>query len=170
MGLRAVGLAIALAACAPEIATPAEQQRAGDRVDADRVAAVLARLPGAVAASAAVRRVDRDPLAPVTPRGPAGSDATMIVVVATADADDGALAGAARAIATADGLPAPRVAIARTARAAAPPAELARVGPFAVARESAAALRATLLALLAAIAAAAAYVAARYRRRGNSAQ
>jgi hypothetical protein len=149
-------LAIAIAACAPEIATPAEQQRAADRADADRIAGAIAALPGVAAAHAALARDGA-----TAPRA-------AVVIVATADADVVDLGAAGRALAGVAGIPAPRVdvTIARTPATAA----LAQVGPFTVAASSATPLRATLVVLMLAIAAAAGVVAAGQRRRGNRPQ
>jgi hypothetical protein len=170
MASRLLVLAIALAACAPEIPSPADHQRAVDRADADRLAGAVATLPGVTAARVELARDLADPLAPLPAAGArvAAPPRAAVVVVADPRTDADAVAAASRALAVAAGVPAPRVAVA-VARAPRATAELVRVGPFEVAAGSAAALRATLLALLAIIAAAAAQVALRHRR-GNRPQ
>jgi type III secretory pathway lipoprotein EscJ len=168
MVLRGALLAVGIAACAPELATPADRQRATDRDDADRIAAAVAGIPGVVAAHAAVQHDVADPLA-ARPRPLAPPRAAVAVVVA-ADVDEAALVATARALAGASGVAPARVEVA-VARAPAPATgAYAQVGPFTVAARSAAALRATLVALLVAIAAAAGVVAVGQRRRGNRPQ
>lgn len=148
-----------LAACAPTVDGPADRQRVVDREDADRLAAQLAALPGAISASATVRRSVQDPLA-VTASSP-NSAAVLIVVDDRAD----------------------RTAITRTAteltRATAPEIErpvilvevgairpsLAKVGPFTVEASSRGPLRAALAVALVLVAALAGWIAVKARPR-----
>jgi hypothetical protein len=178
------GLAIAVAAavatvaaagCAPQLDGPLERQRAVDRDDADRLAAQLAALPGAVAANVVLHHAFRDPLAAAPP-----IPATFAAVITVDDrADRDAIRAAATRLA--------RAAVPELAAAAAPapaiepvividPAVhrpvLARVGPFSVEDGSRAPLKLALAlgcATIAALAAALALRAGRHRR-GNSAQ
>jgi hypothetical protein len=160
-------IALAVAACAPDVPTPADEQRAIDRADADRLAAAVTALPGTVTARAELHRFIADPFAPHAPRPPA--DAT-IVIVTTADADATAATATAKALAATAGVPAPRITVARLPPSSPAMTALARIGPFDVASTSATALRLTLVGLLAIIAAVAASVIARYLRRGNKPQ
>lgn len=172
---RRTSVAIALglaAACAPPIDGPIEHQRAIDRDDADRVAAQLAALPGAVAASVVLHHAMPDPLAPPGAGSPSAAAFSAVITV-----DDLADPGAIRAAAI------------RLARAALPelPAQaqlaieinpavhrpvLAKVGPFSVEDSSRTALEVTLALGCLTVAALAAQLAlrARHHRRGNSAQ
>jgi hypothetical protein len=163
--LARLGIALALAACAPSVPTPAEQQRALDRADADRLAATLAALPGVVLAHAELARPVADPFAP-GPASPAGRAEATIVVTATAGADAAAVTAAARALAALAGAPDAHVIVTAAPPAAAAQA-LVRVGPFDVAADSAPRLRLTLFVLLGVIAAVAASVIARYARRSG---
>ncbi|HET9627297.1 MAG TPA: hypothetical protein VFP84_38325 [Kofleriaceae bacterium] len=169
----AAGLAIT-SACAPAIEAPIDHQRAIDRDDGDRLAVLIAQLPGVVRADVVLHHATRDPLA-IAPASPA-------VCSAVVTTDDRANPEALRA------------AITRLARAAVPElaadaalpielnpavhrAELARVGPFAVEAASQAPLRAALSVALLAIIGLASVVAVRgvrdrrdFQRRGSSAQ
>jgi hypothetical protein len=159
-----------LAACAPTIDGPADHQRAIDRDDADRLAAQLAVLPGAVRATVALHRPLRDPLA--TPQQlPPPTLAAVIVV------DDGADRGAVTAAAThlaraaAPEVDAPNIAIELGAERPV----LARVGPFVVAARDRGALVATLATAAALVALLAGWIAWRerwrvQRERGSSTQ
>lgn len=168
----AIALALVISAgCAPQLASPVDHQRAIDRDDADRLAAQLAQLPGAVTARIVLHRATRDPLATTAP-----SPAVFSAVVAVDDQADRDQV---------------RVATARLAQAALPelaPAGfaievvttvhrpvLARVGPFSVEDVSRAPLQLTLALgciAIAGLAGALAVVTVRARRHrlGNSAQ
>jgi hypothetical protein len=169
--------AVAAAGCAPQLDGPLERQRAIDRDEADRLAALLAALPGAVAANVVLHHAFRDPLAAAPP-----IPATFAAVITVDDrADRDAIRAAATRLA--------RAAVPELAAAAAPatapaiepvividPAvhrpALARVGPFSVEDGSRAPLKLALAlgcATIAALAAALALRAGRHRR-GNSAQ
>jgi type III secretory pathway lipoprotein EscJ len=167
-------IAGALAACAPIVDGPIEHQRAIDRDDGDRLAMMIARLPGVVHAEIALHHPVRDPLA-IAPASPAAFSAVITT-------DDRANAEALRA------------AIARLAHATLPELaelaadaplaieldaqvhrpELAKVGPFAVEASSRGPLRAALSVALLAIIALASVIAVRTvrdrQRRGSSAQ
>ena len=150
-------LALRVAACAPAVDGPAERQRALDRDDADRLAAQLAALPGAVRAEVVLHRGVVDPLAPAP--SPPGAAAAVVVVDDRADRD--AVAAAARRLVHAA---APELADASIAvELGATRPTLARVGPFIVDARSKAALVATLAAALALIAALAGWLAWRTR-------
>ncbi|HEY0191884.1 MAG TPA: hypothetical protein VGC42_12270, partial [Kofleriaceae bacterium] len=158
-------LVAALAGCAPGVDGPVEHQRAIDREDGDRLAVLIAQLPGVVATQVVLHHAARDPLAlsPATP-------AVLGVVIATDDA------------AAPDEL---RAAAIRLGRALAPELggavaievvpvvhrpRLAKVGPFWVEDTSQRALRATLVLACLAIAALAGLAArARRYRRGSKA-
>src|SRR6476469_9831639 len=75
-------MVIALAACAPSIDGPIDHQRMIDRGDADRLAAQLAQLPGAVRAEVTLRRPVVDPLTEAS--SPPGA-AVLVVVDDKAD-------------------------------------------------------------------------------------
>jgi type III secretory pathway lipoprotein EscJ len=75
-------LVIALVACAPQIAGPAERQREIDRSDGERLAAQLAQLPGAVRAEVTLHRPTADPF---THGATPASAAVLVVVDAQAD-------------------------------------------------------------------------------------
>jgi type III secretory pathway lipoprotein EscJ len=159
----AVAVAAAVAGCAPEVATPADQQRAVDRADGDRIAATLAALPGAVSANVVLRRSTRDPLAAAAAPTPAGA---AVLIVIDDRADRAAVTADARALVHAA---APELTDAQTAvvlEVGAHRPELARVGPFTVEAGSRTPLRAALAACLLAILALAGYVAWRERARG----
>jgi type III secretory pathway lipoprotein EscJ len=81
--VRCLVLAVLLAAaCAPTIDGPIERQRAADRVDAARLSAQLAQLPGAVRADVTLHRPLVDPL---TQQASPGSAAVLVVVDDRAD-------------------------------------------------------------------------------------
>jgi len=164
--VRALAIAVAIAACAPQVDTPAERQRAIDRADADRLAAELAALPGAVRATAELHRPVVDPF---TLR--ASRPSAAIVIVVDDRADRRAVSAAAWRLVRGAAPEIPEPAIAIELGAVRP--ELARVGPFTVDAGSRRPLAATLAAALALIAALAGFIAWRERaqiRRGSSAQ
>ncbi len=156
---------LALIGCAPAIDGPAERQRTIDREDADRLAAQLGQLPGAVRAEVTLHRAVRDPLTRET--SPA-SAAAIVVVDDKADRD--AVVAAARRLVhgAAPDIAEPDVAI----EVGAVRPVLAAVGPFTVAARDKPRLVGTLAAVLAVIAALAAWIAWRERQalRGSSAQ
>lgn len=78
----AAALLIAIAACAPVVDSPVEQQRAVDRDDATRLAGQLAQLPGAVRADVMLRRPVVDPL---TQAATPGTAAVLVVIDDAAD-------------------------------------------------------------------------------------
>jgi len=157
--LAALVAASLLAGCAPTVAGPAERQRTVDREDADRLAAQLQTLPGAVTASVTLHRSVEDPLAVAAP---SPSSAAVLVIV-----DDRADRAATLRAAT------------DLTRAAAPEIErpvilvevgairptLAKVGPFTVEAASRGPLRAALAIALLVVAALAGWIALRERRR-----
>lgn len=142
-------MGIALAACAPRVDGPIEQQRAVDREDSAVLAAELELLPNVVRAEVDVHRpareLDRVQLA----------DASVVLLV-TGRADDAARAAAQL------------VPGARVTTYPVPASEtLASVGPFHVAPESRTPLKLVLAGLLAVIAALAAALARASRRRAT---
>lgn len=156
-----VVFAVVIAACAPVVDGPAEQARAADAADGDRLGAQLAALPGAWSAHATLHRAVRDPLSGET----SPASAAVLVVIddhtdrsATQRAAEALVHGAAPEIA------APIVLV----EIGAPRPELAGVGPFRVAKASRTPLLATLAVCLLAIAALA--LALARAQRGKSAQ
>jgi type III secretory pathway lipoprotein EscJ len=116
---------VALVACAPQLDGPLERQRAIDRGDADRLAAQLAQLPGAVRADVTLHRPAIDPL---TEAASPGSAAVLIVV--DDRADRGAITRSAIALVrgTAPEIAEPSVVV----ELGAVRPQLATVGPFTV--------------------------------------
>ena len=147
-----------LVACAPQVATPGEHQRAIDREDGDRLAAQLSALPGAVRAEVTLHRAVRDPF---TRDSSPASAAAIVVVDDRADRDAVARAAARLMHAAAPEIASPDIAI----ELGAVRPELASVGPFTVEARSRAPLVATLATALAVIAALAVLVAWRERQR-----
>ncbi len=80
--MRVALVLLALAACAPSIGGPAEQQRTRDRDDAARLATQLAELPGAVRAEVTLHRPVFDPL---TQAATPASAAVLVVIDDRAD-------------------------------------------------------------------------------------
>lgn len=160
MGVR-VGLLVlvVLGACAPSVDGPLERQRTADRDDADRLAAQLATLPGAVSASVTLHRPSRDPLA-VTPPSPASGAALVIVDDRT---DRAAIMQSATALmhAAAPEIATPLVLV----EVGAIRPVLAKIGPFTVEAASRGPLRAALAIALVLVAALAGWIAIRERRR-----
>jgi hypothetical protein len=171
----AIALAIcslAWAGCAPVVDGPLERQRAADRDDGARLAALLARLPGAVTAEVVLQRAMRDPLATTPP-----TTAALSAVITIDDPAQRAAVGAAAERLARAALPgvAPAIEIhaaAVTRRDGRRADALARVGPFTVEASSRAPLKAVLAACclaIAALAGALAWSAWRHRL-GSSAQ
>ena len=154
-----LGIALMLAACAPTVDGPADRQRTVDREDADRLAAQLGTLPGAVRASATLHRAVRDPLA-VTPPSP--SSAAVLVIVDDR-ADRAATARAATELTRAAAPEIERPVILVEVGAVRP--TLAKVGPFTVEAASRGPLRAALAIALALVALLAGWIALRERAR-----
>jgi len=158
-------LVLALAACAPTVDGPLEHQRAIDRADGDRLAAQLAKLPGAVHAEVALHRSVVDPFTQQASRPGAA-----VVLVVDDRADRAALVASARPLvrATAPEIPDAMVAI----ELGATRPELAKLGPFTVEAGSKPRLVALLASAFGLLALCAAYIAWRERHilRGNSAQ
>jgi len=148
----------ALAACAPTVDGPAERQRTVDREDADRLAAQLAALPGAVSASATLHRSVRDPLA-VTPPSPS-SAAVLIVVDDRADRTAITRSASELTRATAPEIERPVILV----EVGAVRPTLAKVGPFTVEASSRGPLRAALAIALVLVAALAGWIAITARR------
>jgi len=162
----ALGIVLALlgvAACAPTVDGPADHQRSIDREDADRLAAQLAALPGAIGAHATLHRSVRDPLA-VTPPSPS-SAAVLIVVDDRADRPAVTRAATELTRATAPEIARPVILV----EVGAIRPTLAKVGPFTVEAASRAPLRAALAIALVLVAALAGWIALRERRRATPA-
>ena len=155
--MRAAILVGVLAACAPEVAGPVEQQATADRADSSRLTAQLAALPGVVRAEVILHRPARDPLSLAAPAPPASS----IVVIVDDRADRPAIESSTRALTKAL---APVVEPTVVVEVGATRAELAKVGPFTVEASSKGALKGTLAVALALIAALAGWIAWTYRR------
>jgi len=161
----ALGIVLALvawAACAPTVTGPSDHQRSIDREDADRLAAQLAALPGAITAHATLHRSVRDPLA-VTPASP--SSAAVLVIVDDR-ADRPAITRAATELtrATAPDIASPVILV----EVGGIRPTLAKVGPFTVEAASRGPLRAALAIALALVAALAGWIALRERHRPAS--
>jgi type III secretory pathway lipoprotein EscJ len=159
--VRTVALLIALAcaACAPTVDGPVERQRTADRDDSTALSAQLAKLPGAVSATATLHRSARDPLGVGAP-----STASAAVLVVVDDATDRAATTTAATTlvkAAAPEVSAPAIVVLIGAHRA----ELAKVGPFVVDKGSAGALKAALAIALVVIAGLAGWIAQRERRR-----
>ncbi len=154
--LRVIAVVI-LASCAPTIDGPLAQQRAIDRDDADRLAAQLQTLPGAVSASVTLHRPARDPLV-LMPPSPA-SAAVLLVVDDRADRAAVTRSASALVHAAAPEIASPIVLV----EVGAIRPVLAKVGPFTVEAGSRGALRGVLVIALALIAALAGWLAVRER-------
>ncbi|MFN0251369.1 MAG: hypothetical protein ACKV2T_31125 [Kofleriaceae bacterium] len=156
---QAATLACVLAACAPTVDGPVERQRTADREDSLALGVQLATLPGTVSATATIHRAVRDPLG-VSP----ASTASVAVLVVVDDATDRAATTTAATTLVKAAVPevsAPAVVVLVGAHRA----ELARVGPFVVDKDSAGALKAALAVALVTILALAGWIAIRERRR-----
>jgi hypothetical protein len=156
--VRVALIVIACVACAPQIDGPVERQRAIDREDADRLAAQLAQLPGAVRAEVTLRRPVVDPL---TETATPASAAILVVVDDRADPRAITRSAIALSRGTAPEVPEPAIVI----EIGAVRPELANVGPFAVDVRDRPRLVAALAIALAAISLLAAYIAWRERWR-----
>jgi len=156
------GIIVAIAlctACAPTVEGPVERQRAVDREDADRLAAQLEALPGAISASVTLHRAVRDPLGVAPASAPAG-----VVLVVVDDAADRTLVtrtATALFVATAPEVGSPAIEVVVGAHRP----TLAKVGPFSVEDRSSGPLRITLAVALAVVAALAGWIALRERPR-----
>lgn len=160
--MRGAILVASLAACAPAVDGPVEQQAAVDVRDTTRLTAQLAALPGVVRAEVILHRPARDPLSLTAPAPPTSS----IVVIVDDRADRTRIDASARSLTRAL---APTVEPTIVVEVGAHRAELATVGPFTVEASSKSALKGTLALALLLIAALAGWLAWTYRR-GNSAQ
>lgn len=155
--------ALVLASCAPRVDGPLERQQITDRADAERLAAQLTALPGALDARVTLRRPVADPLG----TQPAAAATAALLVIVDDRADRAAIAEAARALAGAIAPEIERPTVLVEVGAVRP--ELAKVGPFTVEASSRGPLRASLAIALALIAGLAGWIAWLYRR-GSSAQ
>jgi len=162
--MRTLVLAVVIAACAPTIDGPVDQQRSRDAADAVALAGQLGHLPGALRAEVTLHRPVRDPLGASQP----GSAA--VVVVVDDHADRAAIDRSARALVrgTAPEIAEPVVAV----EVGAVRPELVQVGPFTVEAASKRRLVAAMAVALAAIAGLAGWLAwlSYARLRGSSAQ
>jgi type III secretory pathway lipoprotein EscJ len=145
----------------PLVSTPASHASQRDELDGARLAAQLRTLPGVASASVVVRRPAPDPLAPSSSASsvPPASAGILVVGPEAAQAPARALAQAALPELT----PAAIALVVVPAPGAT--AEVAKVGPFWVARRSRAALVGALVGALGIIAGLALTLAARERRR-----
>jgi hypothetical protein len=155
--MRALGIAVVIAACAPQLDSPVAHQRAIDRDDARALTTQLIRFPGVVAADAVLERPVSDPLTGLS--APAGAS-IVLVVDSTADRAELGQLAKARVHIIAPEIPDPQVAVVPSA--ARP--ELSRLGPFLVATHDRSALVAVLAICFTLIAAAASYIMWRERR------
>ena len=149
-------LVLALVACAPQIDGPIERQRTIDRGDADRLAAQLAQLPGAVRAEVTLHRPVVDPLSEATTPASAA-----VLVVVDDKADRAAITRSALALVrgTAPEIAEPAIVV----ELGAVRADIAHVGPFAVEAKTKPRLVALLSIALALIALLSGYIAWRAR-------
>lgn len=151
-------MVITLVACAPTIDGPIDHQRGLDRADADRLAAQLSALPGAVRADVTLRRPVVDPLTEAsTPPSAA------IVVVVDDKADQRAIKRSAIALVrgTAPEIPEPEIIV----ELGATRPTLASIGPFTVEARSKPKLVALLAVVFALVAGLAGWIAYRERVR-----
>jgi hypothetical protein len=151
-------VALALAACAPTVDGPLEHQRTADREDADRLAAQLGALPGAVSAQVTLHRAAQDPLTTTPPAPPTG----VALIIVDDAADRAALERTAATLFAASAPEVPHPAIVIEIGAHRP--QLASVGPFTVEAGSKGPLRAALAVALGAIALLASWIAFNARR------
>lgn len=151
-------MVIALAACAPTIDGPLDHQRGLDRADADRLAAQLSALPGAVRAEVTLRRPVVDPLTEAST-----SPSAAIVIVIDDKADQRAIKRSAIALlrGTAPEIPEPEIVV----ELGATRPTLASVGPFTVEARSKPKLVALLAVVFSLVAALAGWIAWRERVR-----
>jgi type III secretory pathway lipoprotein EscJ len=147
-------LLLLVAACAPEIAGPVEQQRAADREDAVRLEAQLRELPGAVRAEVALHRPVNDVIG-----GKTVAASGAVVVVADTAADRAVLEASARKLVRATAPEIEEREMKVGVVVGAEHAELAKVGPFKVAEGSKRALQAALAAAFVVIATLAGWIA-----------
>jgi type III secretory pathway lipoprotein EscJ len=150
---------LVLAACAPAIDGPVDQQRARDAADAAHVSIQLAAVPGAVRADVTLHRAVHDPLGPSQPASAA------VLVVVDDRADRAAIERTARALVHGTAPDIPEVQVAVEVGAVRP--VLAKVGPVTVEAASKPRLVALLAALLAAVAGLAGWIAWRERPRAH---
>ncbi|HEY5923718.1 MAG TPA: hypothetical protein VIV11_18680 [Kofleriaceae bacterium] len=151
-------LLVLLAACAPQIDGPVEQQRTIDRDDSVRLAAQLAQLPGAVHAEVTLHRPIVDPL---TEASRPASAAVLVVIDDKADARAIQRSAIALVRGTAPEISEPSIVV---ELGAVRPA-LASVGPFTVEARSKPRIVATFAIALGLIVALAAFIAWRERWR-----
>ena len=154
--MRLALLIVALVGCAPPLDGPVERQRSLDRADSDRLAAQLARLPGAVHAEVTLHRPLTDPLSHVAIPGSAA-----IVVVVDDHADRAAVTRSAVALVrgTAPEIREPSIVV----ELGATRPQLAHVGPFTVEAGDRSRLVATLVIVLSLVIALAGFIAWRER-------
>lgn len=148
---------VTVVACAPAVDGPVEQGRAADSIDAQRLTAQLAVLPGVARAEVVLTRPVRDPLSTAAPPSPTAS----LVIVVDDKTDTARLSATARALVRAI---APTAEPTIVVEVGATRAELSSVGPFIVEQSSKAPLKAALAAALALIAALAGFIAWTSRR------
>ena len=155
--MRILVLAVVIAACAPTIDGPIDQQRARDAADATALAAQLGKLPGAVRADVTLHRPVHDPLGASQPASAA------VVIVVDDRADTLALDRSARALlhGTAPEITDPQIAI----DVGATRPQLASVGPITVEAASKPRLVGALALLLAVVAGLAGWIVWRERPR-----
>jgi hypothetical protein len=173
--LARLAIAVAISAgCAPTVDGPLERQRAIDREDGARLAALLGQLPGVATADVVLHRATRDPLSLAPPTAAAFHAVIALDAPARRDAIHAATERLARA--ALPDLAAPAIEI-HDAAGTGPDDEaddeaLVHVGPFRVEASSRAPLRAVLAAACLAIAALAGALArsAWRHRLGSSAQ
>jgi len=157
--MRTLWLAVVIAACAPAIDGPLEQQRTRDAADAAALATQLGQLPGAVRAEVTLHRPLHDPLGASQP----GSAA--VVVVVDDRADRAAIDRSTRALlhGTAPEIADPQVAI----ELGATRPQLAQVGPITVEAASKPRLVGAIAVLFALLAGLAGWIAWRERPRAT---
>lgn len=156
MALGHVVVVIAIGACAPTVDGPIDHQRAVDRADADRLAAQLSKLPGAVHAEVTLHRPAVDPL---TEASTAPSAAVLIVVDDKADRRAVTRSAVALLHGTAPEIPEPEIVV----ELGAVRPQMASVGPLTVEARSKPKLVALLAIAFALIAALAGWVVWRER-------
>jgi type III secretory pathway lipoprotein EscJ len=156
--VRGLLISVAIAACAPPVDGPIDHQRTVDTADAERVAAQLSKLPGAVHAEVTLHRPVVDPL---TEASTPPSAAVLIVVDDKADRRAVTRSAVALLHGTAPEIPDPDIVV----ELGAVRPQMASIGPLTVEARSKPKLVALLAVAFGALAVLAGWVAWRERAR-----
>lgn len=156
--MRGLLISVVIAACAPSIDGPIDHQRTVDSADAERLAAQLSKLPGAVHAEVTLHRPVVDPL---TEASTPPSAAVLIVVDDKADRRAVTRSAVALVRGTAPEIPEPEIVV----ELGAVRPQLASIGPLTVEARSKPKLVALLAIAFATVASLAGWIAWRERAR-----